>query len=552
MKVLFQFLRKSHRAQVTAANGRLRAVGWVSFLTLVVALLGYVREGAFAARLAASAEMDAYVAAFFMPNALYLVVITGALAPAFIPIFMEYAERDREEAWRVFSSVLNLVALTLMVVTAIGMATARWWMPAIFSGFSPHTLELSLRLTYIIFPAMVFLGLAGLVGALLNSLNHFVWPAASPACYSLFVIPVLLLARSNRGIYLVAVATALGLASQLLIQLSAARKLGVRYYPVFEFRSPAVIKLLKLGMPLLFYLLVAYASVVVERNLASRLWPGALSIINYASRIFVLPTNLLAAPLSIVFYPTFAREAARVNYGELREEILKASRAIIFVVLPAAVWMMVHSKPVTRLFYERGQFRLGDSLATAAFLTFYCLGALPTALATILLRGFYSVQDTLSPLEIETGSFVFYVVVAPFLTRQYGLQGLALARALSFLLVTVAMVVVLEKRMSLFARAGRLASHFGKVLVASLAIGIVTWLEFGFFEASFNRQHLPGRALIVGLLAISGGIVYLALSYWMRVEEARFAVDRFASSLGRIRRVEANSVKRYATWEKQR
>lgn len=534
------------------ASRRFRAVGWVSFWTLVVALLGYVREGAFAARLGASADMDAYVAAFFMPNILYLVVITGALAPVFIPVFMEYAQQDKEGAWHVFSLVVNFVALALITLIVVGVTTARWWLPLIFSGFSRHTLELSLRLTYIIFPAIAFLGIAGIVGALLNSLNHFVVPAASPVCSSLLVIPVLLLARTERAIYLVTAATACGLALQLFIQLPTAHKLGAGYHPVFDFRHPAINKLLKLGVPLFLYLAVGYASITVERNLASRLWPGAVSIVNYAMRLFVLPTSLLAAPLSIVFYPTFAREAARVNCGELREEILKASRVIIFVVLPAAVWMMVHALPVTRLLYEHGQFHHGDSLATAAFLTLYCLGSLPTALAIILLRGFYSVQDTLTPLGIETGNFILYLAVAPPLTRLYGLQGLALARAFSFLLMTVVLVIVLERRVRFFARAGWLASHLGKVLVASVATGMVTWFEFGFFDASFNQQHLLGRALIVGLLAVSGGIVYLALSYSMRVEEARSVIDRFLTSLGKGREAETHPVKGYATGEKLR
>jgi putative peptidoglycan lipid II flippase len=246
-----------------------RAAGLVGFLTLLVTLLGFVREGAFAARLGASAAMDAYVAAFFMPNVLYLVVITGALAPVFIPIFIEFAMSDQEAAWHVFSSIVHLVALALLTLTAGGIATARWWLPLIFAGFSPQALELSLRLTYIIFPAVVFLGLAGLFGALLNSLNCFVLPAASPAAYSLLVIPVLLLAKGERAIYLVAVATSLGLALQLFIQLPAAHKLGMHYYLDFDFRSPSVIKLMKLGIPLLLYLAVGYASIVVERNLAS-------------------------------------------------------------------------------------------------------------------------------------------------------------------------------------------------------------------------------------------------------------------------------------------
>jgi len=550
MKALFHFLRQGWRADTTAASGRLRAVGWVSFLTLLVALFGYVREAAFAARLGASADMDAYVAAFFMPNVLYLVVVSGALGPAFIPIFMEYAQRDKEEAWRVFSSVVNLVALVLVVVTVVGMVTTGWWLPLIFSGFSPNTLQLSIRLAYIIFPAIVFLGVAGIVGALLNSLNHFVWPAASPACYSLLVIPVLLLTRTERTIYLVAVATALGLALQLVIQLAVARKLGARYYFVFDFRHPAIIKLLKLGAPLLLYLLVAYASVAVERNLASRVSMGAVSVVNYAMRLFTLPANILIAPLSIVLYPSFAREAARVNQGQLPLEITRATRLTIFLVLPAAVWMVLHALPVTRLFYERGQFHSQDSLITARFLAISSLGILLNALAIIFLRGLYSVQDGLTPLGAETGVFVVYVAVAPFLSRQYGLQGLALARILSFLLLTVALVIVLEKRMGLFARVSWLASHFGKVLVASLAMGLVTWFGYGLLDRSFNQQHLLGHALIVGLLAISGGTVYLASAHWMRVEEARSVIDRLLTSLGKVRDAETHPVKGYATGEK--
>jgi putative peptidoglycan lipid II flippase len=277
-----------------------------------------------------------------------------------------------------------------------------------------------------------------------------------------------------------------------------------------------------------------------------------VSIVNYATRLFVLPTNLLAAPLAIVFYPTFAREAARVNCGELRQEILKATRLPIFVVLPATVWMMVHAKPVTRLLYERGQFHLDDSMATAGFLAIYSIGALPNALATLLLRGFYSVRDTLTPLGVETGTFVVYVFAAPFLTNLYGLPGLALARALSFLLVTFALVLLLEKRMRVFASAGWLATHFLKAFVASLLIGMITWLEFRFLGGLFDRHHLLGRALVVGLLAVSGGVVYLALSYWMQIEEARLGVSRLVNSWRKVCGPEVGPVKSYASWEKLR
>jgi putative peptidoglycan lipid II flippase len=552
MKSSISTVQKNSAVNAAARSRRLAAVGWVAFLTLAVAALGYVREGAFAARLGASAEMDAYVAAFFMPNALYLVVIAGALAPAFIPIFLESATKDKEEAWRVFSAALNLATLGLVALALVGMGTCRWWLPMIFAGFSPHTLELSIKLTYIIFPAVVFLGLAGILGALLNSLDHFVLPAAAPAAYSLMVIPVLFLAKGNRLIYWVAVATAFGLALQLLILLPAVRKRGAHYYPILDFRHPAVIKLVKLGVPLLLYLAAAYGSVGVERYLASRLWPGAVSTVNYAMRLFVLPANLCVAPLSIVLYPSFAREAAHKNQGALPHEITRATRLTIFLALPATVWMMCQAVPVTRFFYERGQFHFQDSLTTARFLTIYSLGILPNALAIIFLRGLYSMQDTLTPLWIEAGSLLFYVSTAPYLTRRFGLSGLASARVVAIFLFTGVLLVVLERRMHLFARAGWLGRQFWKGSASSLVMGVVTWLEFGLLSDCFNRQHLLGRAAVVGLLAISGATVYLAVSYCLRLEEAHSLVGRALNFLRALPASRASLVRSAPYWEKFR
>jgi putative peptidoglycan lipid II flippase len=519
---------------------------------VLVALLGYVREGAFAARMGVSADMDAYVAAFFMPNVLYLVVIAGSLAQAFIPIFLEATAKDKEAGWQVFSLALNLATLGLVALAVVGIATCRWWLPVIFAGFSPHTLELSIKLTYIIFPTIVFVGLAGILGALLNSLEHFVLPAASPAVYSLMVIPVLFFVKGNRLIYLVSAATAFGLALQLVIQLPAVRKLGAHYYPVLDFRHPAVFKLLKLGVPLLLYLAVAYCSVGVERHLASRLWPGAVSIVNYAMRLFNLPASLFVVPLSIVLYPSFAREAARLNQGELRQEITRATRLIIFLALPATAWMMFQALPVTRLLYERGQFHFQDSLMTARFLTICCTGILPNALAIIFLRGLYSTQDMLTPLWVEAGNLVFYVWAAPYLTRRFGLAGLAFARAFAFFLFPTVLLVVLECRMHLFARAGWLGRQLWKASASSLVMGVVTWLEFGLLRDCFNRQHLLGRAAVVGLLAISGATVYLAVSYWLRLEEAHSLVERALNFLRKLPVSRANLVRSAPYWEKFR
>src|SRR3954471_12817023 len=172
-----------------------RNYGIVSSLVLLVTICGYLRDAMLAAHFGISPAMDAYVAAFFIPNLLYLVLITGALSPVFVPLFLEYRNKDLNEGFRVFSIVANFSALGLVSLVGLASLTARWWLRVLFSGFSEQQLALSLQLYYVIAPALVLLGLAGILAALLNALDHFVLPAISPITYSVVVMLVLTFAN---------------------------------------------------------------------------------------------------------------------------------------------------------------------------------------------------------------------------------------------------------------------------------------------------------------------------------------------------------------------
>ncbi len=506
------------------AGERARNFGLVSSLALLVMALGYLRDAIFAARFGVSATMDAYVAAFFIPNALYLVLIAGALSPVFITVFHRFMNENPEEGYRVFSLVVSLSALALLGLVTLGSLSARWWLPLLFSGFSHEQLELSLRLCYIIFPAIVFLGLAGIVAALLNSLDHFVFPALSPLAYTVLVIPAVLLARGGQAIYWVGIATAAGLIAQFLIQLPMAARIGVRFYWFFDYRHPSLRLLLRLGFPLFLYLLVAHASLVVERKVASQLWPGAVSSINYATRLFTLPANLVAAPLALVLYPAFSREAAQANWGDLQSELLKSIRLTVFLFLPITAWMFFQAMPLTRLIFERGQFVFRDSEVTAGILRFYSLGLFFNALTVMLLRGFYSIHDTITPLVVELINFVFYIAVAPCLAGRYSLQGLAITRAISFFLVATLLLFTLNRKLRLFPSLARQVPFVLKTAGASVLMGTTSWIGFLLAREPFEHHGILVRASVMTFLVIFCGILYLALCRWWRVSEVNSVI----------------------------
>lgn len=507
---------------VPIVPNKARTASVVGIVTVGVAVAGYLREAILAAHFGVTATMDAYFAAIFIPNILYLVLIAGTLSPVFIPILLqENPEENPEKASSTFSVITNFALLTLIAIVAGGVLGARLWLPVLFSGFSPPTAALAVRLIYIIFPALPFLAVAGILTALLNGFHRFWLAAFAPALSSLSVIAAAIFFRGDRAIYAVGIATALGFLLQSLVLLPASLSLGIRYRPILEFRHPAIRKLLKLGVPLFLYLVVANASAVLERSLASRISAGAVSTLTYAFRLFTVPANFLAAPLAIVAYPGFAREAARDQRGELASQTSRLFRLVIFLFLPVTVWTILNAGIVTRVLYEHGKFSEASSGITAHLLAIYSIGIVPNAIAIVLLRCFYAIEDTVTPLLTELIVLAYFVITAPYLTQRFGIGGLVAARTVTFFLVTVTLLFVLRRRYALLKFDLDTLRFFLRVVTATCAMAVLCWAALHLLQPVFNVGHIVVRLAIVMLVMLLGGSVFLALAHVLGLAEAR-------------------------------
>jgi putative peptidoglycan lipid II flippase len=502
-----------------------RSAGIVGIVTLLVSVVGYLREASLASRFGVSATMDAYFGALFIPNILYIVLILGTLSPIFIPILLQdNAAEDRAKASETFSVITTFVLLVLLVVVACGMIAAPRWLPLLFVGYDAATLAVTVRLIYIIFPGVLFLAMSGILTAALNGFHRFALPAVAPALSSVVIIAAALLARGNNAVYVVGIATAAGFTLQGLFLVPATASLGIRYRPKLAFRHPAIRKLLRLGGPLLLYLVVANASVLWERNLASRLSAGAVSTLTYALRLFTVPANFLAVPLAIVTYPQFAREALREQRGDLSNQVSRMFRMVAFLFLPVAVWTILNALPITRVLYEHGRFLAADSLVTARVLAIYAWGILPNAIAIILLRSFFAIEDTVTPLVVELIDLVVFVLVASALTSRWGITGLAVSRSLTFFLVTAIFVGVLWNRRLLILD-WKLARFLVEAATATLAMGMVSWASLYLLQPSFEAAATLVRLGIVALVFTLSATTFLGVARLFKMEEATRVVS---------------------------
>ncbi|HKV94778.1 MAG TPA: murein biosynthesis integral membrane protein MurJ [Candidatus Angelobacter sp.] len=493
-------------------------------VTVLVAVAGYLREATLAARFGISTTMDAYFAAIFIPTIFYLILIVGTLSPVFIPILIqEDPEKNPGKASLTFSVIANFTLLVFVIVVVCGVFGARFWLPWVFPGFQPSTSELAVRLIYIIFPALPFLALAGMLTALLNGFRRFLIAAFAPVVSSITVIAAAIFFHNERAIYAVGIATGIGFFLQCAVLLPASASLGIRYHPILNFRHPSIRKLLRLGIPLFLYLAVANTVTVLERNFASRISAGAISTLAYAFRLFTVPSNFFAAPLAIVAYPGFAQEALKNLRGDLAGQVSRLFRLLLFVFLPVTAWTMLNATPVTRILYEHGRFLPSDSWITSRILLIYSVGIVPNALAVVLLRCFFAIEDTVTPLLTELADLGLYAIAAMFLTRYFGIEGLATARGISFLIVFAILTFMLAKRKLLH------FIGFGSFLLciagATAVMALVGWLVRQLLQPQFDSGGTLLRLVVISIELFSAIFIYLGITTMLRLGEARQIIN---------------------------
>ncbi|HUX76202.1 MAG TPA: murein biosynthesis integral membrane protein MurJ [Anaerolineae bacterium] len=510
-----------------SAGGRqiAKAATLVMGLFVVSRALGLVRQVAIGALFGTSGDLDAYLAAARISETVFLVVAGGALGSAFIPTFADHLARgDDGGAWRLASAVANLA---LIVLTAIAGLTAIF-APAlvrtvIAPGFDPPQRALTASVLRLMLISPVIFGVSGVVMGALNAHQHFLLPALAPSAYNLSIIGGALLLGPRLGVWGMAVGVVVGAALHLLVQVPGLVHYGARYVPTLGLDDPSVREVGRLMAPRILGTAVAQLNFVVNNSLASGLGEGAVSAINYAWLLMLLPQGVFAQAVGTAAFPTFAGQVARGERDEMRTTLAATLRAVFFLSLPATVGLLVLGRPLVGLLFERGAFEATSTEAVAWALAFYALGLVGHAGLEIVARAFYALHDTLTPVWVGGLAMALNVALSLALPRVFGRAGwpphagLALANSVATLLELSALLLLIRWRMDGLEGRRTLAA-FARSGLAALAMGAVLlgW-----------RALLPGA----GALALGGGgvvlgvAVYLFAALLLRVEELR-AVGR--------------------------
>ena len=491
----------------------LKTLATVSSMTLLSRVLGFVRDFVIARTFGAGMLTDAFFVAFKLPNLLRRLFAEGAFSQAFVPVLGEYKNRrGADETRQLVDRVVSLLFLVVLTVTLLGMAAASLLVYISAPGFTddPEKFALTVQLTRITFPYILFMSLVALAGGVLNTWSRFAVPAFTPVLLNVSFILMALYAAPHFDPPIMALGWAvfLGGALQLAFQLPALRRIGMLPRFSLTLRDEGVRRIFRLMGPAVLGVSVAQVSLLLNTVFASFLATGSVSWLYYADRLMEFPAGMLGAALGTVLLPSLARYHAGEQHDEYSQLLDWGLRLTFLLAAPAALALAILAVPlITTLFYH-GAFTATDVLMTRNALLAYSVGLLGLILVKVLAPGFYARQNVRTPVKIALLSLAATQIMNLLLIGSLQHAGLALSIGLAASL-NAGLLYLGLRRQGVYTPQPGWFLFYGRLALAMAAMGATLWFTTGDANAWLNWK-LGERLLRLSLVIAIGATVYFA------------------------------------------
>ena len=495
----------------------LKALVTVSGMTLLSRILGFVRDFVIARVFGAGMLTDAFFVAFKLPNLLRRLFAEGAFSQAFVPILGEYKnKRGEDEARRLVDRVATLLFLVLLLVTVLGMVGAPLLVYLSAPGFAADAdkFALTVELTRITFPYILFMSLVALAGGILNTWSRFAIPAFTPVLLNLSFIGMALFATPcfSRPVLALGWAVFLGGALQLALQLPFLRRIGMLPRFAFDWKDEGVRRILRLMAPAVLGVSVSQISLLINTIFASFLGTGSVSWLYYADRLMEFPSGMLGAALGAILLPSLAKYHASENFDEYSRLLDWGLRLTLLLAAPAALALALIAVPLITTLFHHGAFSANDVFMTRNALVAYSVGLLGLILVKVLAPGFYARQNIRTPVKIALLTLFVTQALNLALIGWLRHAGLALAIGLAACLNAFLLYRGL-RRHGIYQPQPGWALFCGKLALALLVMGTTLWFCAG-SNADWLHWKLTERLLRLGLLVTLGASAYFA-TLWL-------------------------------------
>jgi len=492
----------------------LTSAALMGIIILVSKLLGLFRDTLVANFYGTGMESVAYTAASKLPVTIFDLVIGGVVSAAFIPVFNSVlVKKGKKDAMKFANSYVNLIILVCAVISVIGIVFAAPLVKFIAPDIPADAAVLAVKLTRIMFPMIIFTGLAFSFVGILQSMGEYNLPALISLVSNAIMVSYLFTLNRFFGIVGLALAMLLGWAAQAFIQLPKAYSLGFKYSPKANIFDPDIFRAAKNALPILIGTWTVPICNLINTRLASGIENGrAMTALDYANRLYIMIVGIFSFVATNLLFPYFSRAEAEGDREGASKMIRTSVKTLVYIIAPIAAGVMILSVPFTAIVYERGQFTASDTLITAEALSRYAVGMIFMAANEVMVKALFAASKPKIPMASSLVSMVFNIGVVTLFGEKLGIGGIALVSAAATV-VNLAVNLVMAHRTDVcrFTRRDVL-DILVSVISSAAMIPAVMWVS----------SMVASPILKVGLSVCAAIPVYFLASLILRSEEAKF------------------------------
>jgi putative peptidoglycan lipid II flippase len=504
----------------------------ISLAALVIALsgigsrlLGLLRDRLLASQFGAGDTLDAYYAAFRIPDFLYSLLVLGALSSAFIPVFTKLIESDkRAQAWKLASTVLQWFAIVLVIFSGGAFLFSHSIVSMLAPGFFGAKLAETELLMRIMLLSPIFLLVSAVIGGVLVSFRKFIAYSLAPIFYNIGIILGIVFLVPSLGTAGLGWGVVIGAVLHVLIQYPAFHRCGFRFS--FSFRelwiNREMRRVLYLMIPRSLAMGVNQVSLMVVTLFASTLSSGSIAVLTLANNIQSVPLGLFGVSFALAAFPALAASFAKDQEQSFLDILARTTRRILFFVIPASAFFIIFRAQFVRVILGAGHFGWNDTIMTFETMKFLAVSLFAQSIVPLFARAFFAIQDTRTPLLIALVSESVHIVMLPLLIPAYGVEGMAIAFSLGTIVNAMLLYAFLRRRFAIWRDASFFVPMF-KIVLASLIAGIAAQFSkyvFGFVNPTeHNLDTFIEVFTQLGIGLGTGGFVFVLMANALHVEE---------------------------------
>ena len=555
-------------------EGILSAAMLMMVITLATKATGFLRQFAYAHFFGASRELDMFIAANTFPEMIVNLLIMGSVNAALIPVLFESLEKAGEKKTNeLIRTVFTIFSILLLVLSGVAFIFSQslinWSIDVADPGvaFTPDQISQMVRLLRMLLISPAILGLSNIITGVLHVNQRFVIPQLAPFLYNLGGLVAIFFLVPFFGVEGVAVGVIIGSILHLLIQLPLLKHLGIRFRPSFDIKNFYLLKIGTLMLPRMVGLAAGQVSLFVDRILALGLIAGSASAIVFAESIKIIPVSMFGLSIAAAAFPVLSKEAAAGKIESFKETFVRSVNQICFFAIPVSAVLLILRVPIVRLILGlgSGKFTWEDTVTTAWVLLFFAIGLIAESLISLIIKAFYALQDTRTPVIVSLATIVISIVTSITLTNLFShfsdfelsqflqnpqilwewlvvrngeqlpaVGGLALSSSLSVIFEAVILIGLLDKKVKGFKKAELYTPFLKKLLMGGL-VSVVMYFVYAIWNNILNTTRTINIFWLTGSTSIAGLSIYVILAYLFNCKEVQILEKGFVIAMNLFR-----------------